>query len=502
MHTQVIRLRGARLFAALLAMGLLSSGAFAQLNATQKADIGFTALQNRLGASMPLGIGVSVSQVEAPDGSSNYRVNTADAQLTGKTFQFPSGGSTGASGHATTVGKYLYGTQSLAPRVGASVDGSTVANYEVNNWLGSGFLNVSNAAVLPDVETRQLVNHSWVGTTGNTTTDTEILNRADYAVQRDGTLATYALNNGSGTAIPSLMASTYNGIVVGLSDGNHSRGTTTINGSGRQKPDIVVPTSFTSWATPSVASGAALLWEVGDTTAGLANGKQAEAVKSLLMAGATKQGANLPGTWSWSHSSTQPLDSVYGAGQLNVETSYDILTAGEFTASGASLADSTGWDFGTASSTAGQFYFFDVAAELDGGQLTASLNWQRTMSATDDQPGPGTDYVFSGTLANLDLNLYSATDFTLDALLAASMSSLDNTELIWQTGLSAGRYALEVTSDTSSIDYGLAWTVAVPEPSTWTLAMAAAAGFALARRRWLMGSSGVRRSPSGSVFSS
>ncbi len=475
--------RGAVLLCGTLIWGLLGSVAVAQLTATQKADIGFTALENRLGASMPLGIGVSVSQVEALDLSGNYRVNTADAQLTGKTFQFPSGGSTGVSGHATTVGRYLYGTESLAPRVGATTDGSTVANYEVNNWLGSGFLNFSNAALLPDVETRQLVNHSWVGNTGNTTTDTTILNRADYAVQRDGTIATYALNNGSGTAIPALMASTYNGIVVGLSDGNHSRGTTTIDGAGRQKPDIVVPTNFTSWATPSVASGAALLWEVADTTAGLANGKEAEAVKSLLMAGATKQGSNLPGTWSWSHTSTEPLDSIYGAGQMNVEVSYDILTAGEFAASGATLADSTGWDFGSASSTASQLYFFDVGSEFDGGQVTASLNWQRTMTATDTQPGPGTNYVFSGNLANLDLNLYSATGFTLDTLLAQSISSLDNTELIWETGLSAGRYALEVTSDTSSIDYGLAWTVAVPEPATWALAAVAALGFAAASHR-------------------
>lgn len=161
----------------------------------------------------------------------------------------------------------------------------------------------------------------------------------------------------------------------------------------------------------------------------------------------------------------------------------DILIAGEFAASGASLADSTGWDFGSASSTASQLYFFDVAAELDGGQLTSSLNWQRTMTATDTQPGPGTNYVFSGTLANLELSLYSATGFTLDSLLAESISSLNNTELIWEQGVAAGRYAFEVTSDTNAIDYGLAWTVTVPEPATWALAVAAAVSFAAASRR-------------------
>ena len=224
-----------------LLVGGLTGSARAQLTAQQKADIGFTSLQQRLGGSMPLGIGVSVSIVEAPLDTGEYRVNTSDGQLTGKTYQFPSGGNTGASWHATTVGRYLFGTQSLAPRIGATVDGSTVANYEVNNWINSGFLRSNNSGLLPLVETRKLVSHSWIGSFNDAATDTLVLDRADYAVQRDGTIATYALNNGSGTTIPALMASSYNGIVVGLSDGNHSRGTTTVNGSGRQKPDIVVP---------------------------------------------------------------------------------------------------------------------------------------------------------------------------------------------------------------------------------------------------------------------
>jgi hypothetical protein len=463
---------------------LVDQPAFAQLNATQKAHIGFTALQDRLGGSMPLGIGVSATMVEAPNGSGNYRLNTADAQLTGKTYVFPSGGSTTASSHATTVARYLFGTQSLAPRVGATVDGTTVANYEVNNWLFSGFLNADNSSLLPAVETRKLVSHSWVGSVGNTTNDTLILNRADYAVQRDGTIATYALNNGSGTTIPSLMASSYNGIVVGLSDGNHSRGTTTVNGSGREKPDIVVPTEFTSWATPTVSSAAALLVQVANTTGGLSNGQRPQVAKSVLMAGATKEGDNLPGTWSWTHTSTQPLDSIYGAGQLNVEASYDILVAGEFAASSSALAAATGWDFSTASSTTPQRYFFDVGSNQSGGSLTASLNWQRLMTATDTQAGPGTNYVFDGSLANLDLKLYSASDFTLGSLLSQSISTLDNTELIWAQGLSAGRYALEVTSNTSSIDYGVAWVMVVPEPSTFGLLVVAAVGGFVAARRW------------------
>jgi hypothetical protein len=233
-----------------------------------------------------------------------------------------------------------------------------------------------------------------------------------------------------------------------------------------------------------VSSAAALLVQVANTTGGLSNGQRPQVAKSLLMAGATKEGDNLPGTWSWSHTSTQPLDSIYGAGQLNVEASYDILVAGEFAASSSTLAAATGWDFGTASSTTPQRYFFDVGSNQSGGSLTASLNWQRLMTATDTQPGPGTNYVFNGTLANLDLKLYSASDFTLGSLLSQSISTLDNTELIWAQGLSAGRYALEVTSNTSSIDYGVAWVMVVPEPGTFgLLVVAAVGGFVAARRR-------------------
>jgi len=463
---------------------MVAPAAVGQLSATQKAAIGFTSLQDRLGASMPLGIGVSASIVEAPD-NGNYRLNTADAQLQGKTFQFPSGGSTGVSGHATTVGRYLFGTQSLAPRIGATVDGSTAANYEVNNWINAGFLNANNTALLPAVEPRRLVSHSWVGTFGDATTDTVILNRADYAVQRDGTIATYALNNGSGTTIPALMASTYNGIVVGLSNGNHSRGTTTVNGPGRQKPDLVVPTEFTSWATPTVSSAAGLLTQVAATTSGLGNGQRQQVVKSLLMGGATKAGPDLPGTWSWSNSPSEPLDAVYGAGQLDVEAAYDILVAGEFEA-GSTLAAATGWDFGTASAATPRRYFFDVDPSLAGGSLTASLNWQRTMTATDTDPRPAfTNYVFGGSLANLDLRLYSASGFTLGGLVSQSTSTVENTELIWSTGLTPGLGDFSVGASPTYMNFATTAPAAVPEPGTWAAAalLAGGAGFMRWRKR-------------------
>jgi len=259
--------------------------ASAQLSSTEKADIGFTALQSRLGASMPTGSGVSVSHVEAPVGAA-YRPDTT--LFSNQSFTFPSGGNTTASSHANSVGQYLYGPNSLSPDLGDNTSGNRVASYEANNWIGSGFLRLDANLIAPNVETNDIQNHSWIGTSGNVTIDTQILNRLDYAIARDDFLAVVGLNNGSGGAQPNLLAQGYNSISVGLSNGGHSRGTTTINGAGRTKPDIVVPAGVTSYATPTVGSAAALLIEVARSNGALANAQKSFVLKSLLMAGASK----------------------------------------------------------------------------------------------------------------------------------------------------------------------------------------------------------------------
>ena len=56
-------------------------GSKAQLNSSQKEDIGFTALQLKLGAAMPTGAGVSVSQVEAPEVSRSRKSDHSMAKL-------------------------------------------------------------------------------------------------------------------------------------------------------------------------------------------------------------------------------------------------------------------------------------------------------------------------------------------------------------------------------------------------------------------------------------
>ena len=47
-------------------------------------------------------------------------------------------------------------------------------------------------------------------------------------------------------------------LAVGLTNGGSSYGPTSVDGTGRVKPDLVTPSSQTSYATPMVASAAAL----------------------------------------------------------------------------------------------------------------------------------------------------------------------------------------------------------------------------------------------------
>ena len=111
----------------------------AQLSPAAKSAVGYNDLVLRLGAGAPTGAGVSVTQVEAPQGG-NYRPNVLDGQLSLDSFVFPSPPPTAASSHATRVAKHLYGTQSLSP--GAGNAPAEVRSYEAANWLLNGFLSI------------------------------------------------------------------------------------------------------------------------------------------------------------------------------------------------------------------------------------------------------------------------------------------------------------------------------------------------------------------------
>jgi hypothetical protein len=380
---------------------------------------------------------VGVTQTEAPiNGALPYDYLPDPSQLSGKTFTIlsPSGG---ISSHATTVGQYYYSDyDSIAPGV------TNVHLYEADDWvLGSsptGFLNFGTASA-PNAEIQAVENNSWIGTIDNGgPDDVETLRRFDYAIQQSGFLGVVALNNGNPGNVPQLLASCYNGVSVGRSDGGHSYGTNTADGAGRSKPELVAPADETSYATPMVSSAAAMLGQGAP-----ANATQSVTMKAILMAGATK--SQFP---SWSRSLTHPLDAVYGAGQLNVYNSWHILAAGQQAASTSAAVRPLGWDW-NATTSGSQLYFFDIAAGDSSSALSVILTWNRTISG----PFPSA----SSNLATLTLNLYSASGFTVGALVDSSASTVDNVQHVYEPTLAPSRYAIEVIGNQPGVTYGLAW---------------------------------------------
>lgn len=410
----------------------------AHTRADYKADIGFTKLQAELGATLPTGAGVTVTQVEAPEtAAGQYLPNSTNPEFAGKTLTAKSGPA-GVSGHATTVGLYYFGLGTgVAPGI------TTIDVYEANDWIQPGSLNVGDT-VAPNSESRAIQSHSWIGDIdGGGPDDVNALRRFDFAIRRDGFLAVVGLNNGGAGVIPALLGHSYNGISVGRSDGIHSYGTTTVDGSGRTKPEIVAPLGATSYSTPVVASAAALLRQNAPVPA-----RTNISLKALLMAGATK--AQFPG---WARTTTRPLDTIFGAGQLNVYNSYHILAAGQQPASTSVSVRPRGWDSST-TTAGGRRYFFDIPAGDTTPRLSVALIWNRTIA--DGLPGPDWGNPTSD-LADLTLKIYTASGFTTGTLVDTSASPVDNVEHLYEPNLAPGRYVVEVTGSQNGVAYGLAW---------------------------------------------
>ncbi len=409
-----------------------------------KDDIGWTALQTELGGVMPLGVGIGISQVEALVGT-DYAADAADPELSGKTITLKSGAS-GASGHATFVARNYCGiTSGVAPGI------TQIDAYEVSLWVQTGFLHAGNSGAAPNIESRRVENHSWIGNFGSQSLDEEVLRRFDYSIQRDGFVAIVGLNNGSANPLPELMSQSYNSISIGVPNGNHSAGLTTNDVAGRIKPEIVVSSAYgdtVSYACGVVSGAAALLLQKADATPTLVNARtNSEVIKALLLAGATK--SQFPG---WARTSTQPIDLVYGAGQLNVQNSYHLLVAGEQASSSSVTLSNRGWDFATTTASSVR-YFFDVPAGYALTNFSVILTWNRKITGSN----PGRGFTWAATVADLNLRLYNATGFTLGTQLDGSLSTIQNVEHIFTNTLPAGRYVLEVSSDSPSTDYALAW---------------------------------------------
>ncbi|GAB5404209.1 MAG: hypothetical protein Aurels2KO_24400 [Aureliella sp.] len=429
------------------------------------------------------GTGILVGQVEAPDGSNNYLPNAGSAEFFGKTITDGSGTNAGTNGHAQSVGIRQYGNStSISPGV------TSITGYEANDWINRvlGFDTDPGTAgeqkAVPSAQNFSVMNHSYIGNGLTSSSATEYNRRMDLVAERDNVTMVVAANNGSANATPQLFAPSYNSITVGLTDGTHSHTPTSVNGSGRLKPEIVAPhgtmpsNSFTSFSTPVVASAAALLRHKGSNMGG-GNAIRNEVTKAVLLAGATKDEFS-----GWSNTPTQPLDGTYGAGELNIYNSYHILDGGEFDGGAIEAATldvaARGWDYeANLADAASLYYNFEVTSP--SAEASVILTWNVDIS----DAGGILDYD-TLNLANLDLRLYDSSSSFLGSLIGESISTIDNTEHLYLQGLTPGDYTIAVNSTSGSTDYALAWQfTAVPEPSALTGGLIAMAGVLLRRRR-------------------
>jgi hypothetical protein len=415
------------------------------LFADWRDDAGYARLQAELGGSMPTGAGILVLMSEAnyvsppslsylPQATAGSVAYAGTGTFAGKTL-FPASGPAGYSPHAAGVANFYFGPASVSPGV-----------TDAACWLADDFVSLVYDPT--PVFGASVMNHSWVGSTANDAIDIELSRKLDFLLERDNVFSTAPLNNGSGQS--KLLVNTFHTLSVGLRSGNHPQTHTNLDGVGRMKPDLVVDQPVTSYAGPSVASAAAVLLDVIRPTYPTADDPRV--VKALLITAASKD--RLP---AWHRvNTTRPYDEVSGAGELNLYDAYHTLVANQQTASISTERSSTGWDKGTAMSATPQRYFFSIPSGQWASRFTTSITWHRQFSSG----------VSTATLANINLSLRHATALVPGTLIDQSTSSADNIEHLFQRHLPAGQYVLEVSSDTDSIVYGIAWRSITGGPPT------------------------------------
>ncbi len=393
-------------------------------------DVGYRSLEDD-GRLRSKGANVTVGQVEAAIGGA-YLPDFTAPEFAGKVFN-PSSGA--ASGHATMVGRMFYGSGGIAPGV------RNVNVWETNHFLTWG-LRVGQRKA-PRALGASVINNSWIAAFPSDTHNLDAIRRLDWMIERDDVVVVAAVDNEPGSAYPKLLGTAYNAIAVGTKRGS-SGGPITFDSRGpRAKPDLVVDVFTTSEAAGVVSGAAALLRS--EAKARQMNISELT-TKALLMAGAER-----PDDWERGDSTSSddervPLDYAYGAGTLNVENSFDILTTGKRPNGGTQL----GWDTAL-SKKKGKTYPFTItheAGEEDHNDFTAVLTWNRDIKR-------GARGSLKGVLADLDLTLQEKHGRRWRTV-AHSDSSYDNVETITLDDLDAGNYKLLVRGAKPET-YSLAW---------------------------------------------
>ncbi|MDY6905447.1 MAG: hypothetical protein SWH61_12255 [Thermodesulfobacteriota bacterium] len=436
-----------------------------QVYADYKDDIGYTDLSNELGTAIPDGTGIDVTHVEALS-SDHWMPDITHSEFTDKTITDKTTGDTGVSGHATGVGKYFYGnSQSLSPGI------KNIDVYLADHWLQDGFLNLGS--VEPPLSTFcRIANHSYVGSFGSTDMDSQALRRLDWIIETSEYIQCVGLRNNPDTnAI--VLSSAFNTITVGCTDGSHTRTSVSLSDSYadtvyeavRIKPDVVVPLGTTSAASPVGASAAALLLDAGE---GMPNAGKAEVIKAALIAGADRiTDCRCDNDYIGDYRAAvddrtdNGLDRRFGAGQMNIQSAYHIIVAGEQD-SGSQIGE-YGFDYdpafgGLEASNDTALYSF--TGDAAHSRVSAALVWHVAIDG-------GTPAFFYGDAAyyDMDLVLY---DVTADQAVATGGAAWDNTENIWAPVIDGHAYEIRVTPGSGQSDflwdYGLAWRLVADDP--------------------------------------
>jgi hypothetical protein len=237
--------------------------------------------------------------------------------------------------------------------------------------------------------------------------------------------------------------------------------------------------SGTSFAAPTVAGGAALLYDAAYARlAATPDARDARVMKAVLMNSADK-------TLGWDNGqvvhpnghggvlTTQALDDRLGAGRMNLDRAFDQLLAGTTDVAGLAhgpldMVQHVGWDFGEVVEGLTNDYLLGGPLQA-GSAFTATLSWFR------DRVSAGTTNFTDVSYDNLDLELWDVVGGSAASLIAESKSRFNNAEHFRFAIPSTGEYMLRVrwteelfdtVGDLNAEQYGLAWFVAVPEPGT------------------------------------
>jgi len=408
--------------------------------------------------NVPLVMVEAEANIDTETDLGDYMPNIANSNFSHKNFINETSTSSGTSNHANTVATRFFSNS--ASYVLGSGTNNDVSVYSANDFINS--VLPSSLTPLPG----RVATHAYISNIPSglsdpaSATSREIhaqrMHRYDYYASTGNTLMVAGFNNNS--TFPLLWAHSYNGLIVGVSDGTHSVGFTSsvledegVTG-GRTKPDIVGSDNFTSFATGQIASAGAYVYGYANSLGHTEITNNTYLQRAILLAGASKKGlTNSSGdSVTWENSSTVPLDTTYGAGLLNVFNSHRIVEAG-------SPADSTisfhGWDDLSISSTATNLTF-TIPSGITDAELSFVMTWDREITAGFFPGSP----VTAQALADLSISISGG---TLTSPLVSD-SALDNVEHVFAKNLGPGTYAVTLNNNgTGSVPAGIAWRTKV-----------------------------------------